>query len=97
MKPRNIGGSLLPSSSPQILKPMPFSGGVLQVFPDVEGDTHHLKFNGQTIASHPNGYSCHCLAERMIAGDARRIQDQAGYIVDCGGSCDFEAIERIAK
>lgn len=89
---RNIGNSILASSCEQILGPMPFGGRVLQVVPDYEKDTHHLTLNGATIASHSNGYSCHALAERMIAGDAKRIEEQAKYIVDCGGTADFEAI-----
>jgi hypothetical protein len=81
----NIGHSILPSSCPAILQPMPFKGKVLQVVPDYKADTHHLTLDGKTIASHPNGYSCHCLAERMIAGNAEKIKEQANYIVACGG------------
>lgn len=95
MKTHNIGGSILPSNSPQILQSMPFKGKVLQVVSDYEHDTHHLKLDGKTIASHPNGHSCHALAERMVAGDAERIQEQAQYIVRCGGTADFEAIKEI--
>lgn len=94
---KNIGGSILPSSNPQILRPMPFRGGVFQVVPDYEKDTHRLTFNGVTIASHPNGYSCHCLAERIIAGLPYKVQAQANYIVDCGGSSDFSAINALTK
>lgn len=97
MKTHNIGGSILPSSCPEIIKPMPFNGKVLQVAPDYGQDTHHLTLDGKTIASHPNGYSCHALAERMIAGDVKRIRAQAQYIVDCGGQSDFEAIAKAIK
>lgn len=97
MKTKNIGGSILASSCPQILQSMPFKDGRLRVVPDYEADTHHLQLNGQTIASHPNGYSCHALAERMIAGDTKRIQDQAEYIVACGGESNFEAINQATK
>ena len=92
MKTHNIGGSILPSNEPRILQPIPYRGGVLLVVPDSEADTHHLTFNGNAIATHPNGYSCHCLAERMAAGLADRTLDQARFIVDCGGSADFETI-----
>ena len=91
----NIGGSILPSSSPQVLQPMPYHGGVLQVVPDYAADTHHLQFDGKTIASHPNGYSCHCLAQRMISDTPARVQSQAKYIVDCGGSVDFDLLAAI--
>ena len=92
MKTHNIGGSILPSSCPSILQPMPFRGRVLRVVPDYEADTHHLQLNGVTIASHSNGHSCSALAERMIAGDLKRIRDQAEYIVRCGGRSDLAAI-----
>lgn len=87
---RHIGGSLLPSSAPHILQPMVLPFGVLQVrvLPDL--DTHGLFLKheeGETlIATHPNGYSCHALAERMAAGDVDRIRDQADYIQLCGGT-----------
>jgi hypothetical protein len=90
---KNIGGSILPSSCPQILEPLPFRGGVLRVVPDEAVDTHRLTFNGGTIASHPNGYSCHALAERMIAGEAKRTDAQASYIVACGGSVEWAALK----
>lgn len=93
MSTRNIGGSILPSSSPQILAPMKFGAGVLQVVQDFEADTHHLTLQGKVIASHPNGYSCHELGKRMLAGDRVRVIAQAAYIVDCGGKSDLSAIE----
>ena len=69
---------------------MPFGKGVFQVVPDEPLDTHHLVFtcNGVTtvIASHPNGFSCHVLAERIIKGDTQRIKGQVDYIIACGGS-----------
>jgi hypothetical protein len=96
-KTRNIGGSILPSSNPQILQPLKFSGGELQVRANLDRDTHELWFTAgeqsRKIASHPNGYSCHALAKR-IAGETRvRAVDQAQYIIDCGGTADFEAIQ----
>ncbi len=93
MSNRNIGGSILPSSCPAILQPIAFNGGTLQVMPDHQADTHRLNFNGKTIASHPNGYSCHSLAERIISGDHKRITDQAEYIVRCGGSVDLTEVQ----
>lgn len=74
---------------------MPFRGGVLLVVPDYEADTHRLTHNGKVIASHANGYSCHALAERMIAGNAQRVNEQAQYIVACGGTSDVEAIKNL--
>lgn len=87
---RHVGGSLLPSSAPHILQPMVLPFGTLQVraLPDL--DTHGLFLKhdmGETlIATHPNGYSCHALAERMATGDVDRIRSQAEYIQDCGGT-----------
>ena len=87
---KNIGGSIFASSAPHILKPMPFKHGRLQVYPWPEMDTHYLAFvtgcESVTLASHPNGFSCHALAERMIAGDVDRVREQAEYIVRCGGT-----------
>lgn len=97
MKTRNIGGSLLPSSEPRILKPIPYKGGKLIVRPLEDEDTHalyHVTAGGEKrLASHPNGYSCHCLAERMVNGDKTRVMSQAAYIVACGGDADYQAIE----
>jgi hypothetical protein len=86
----NIGGSILPSSSPQILEPMPHKRGTLQVIALPEADTHALTLKTalgvSIIATHSNGYSCHNLGERMIAGDPVRVQEQAEYIQACGGT-----------
>lgn len=91
MNKRNIGGSILPSSNPQILEPIPFLGGSLQVRALPEADTHALYFTDgeaeRELCRHPNGYSCHELAKRIFGGDSERIRDQARYIVACGGTC----------
>jgi len=96
---KNIGGSLLPSSSPHILKPIPFKHGRLQVYPWPEMDTHYLAFVTEresiTLASHPNGFSCYALAERTISGNVQRVREQAEYIVRCGGTT--YAIDRICE
>ena len=96
---RNIGGSILPSSCPAILVPMAHKGGQLVVIPDEEADTHHLKYvkDGDTkvLASHPNGYSCRSLGERIVLGNKIRVKEQAEYIVRCGGSMDWGEIENV--
>ncbi len=96
---RNIGGSLLPSSDPQILKPIQASFGTLQVVPLPDEDTHALVLNGETtLAKHPNGYSCHALAERMQSGNVPLALDQADFIVRCGGfSMDADSITKIMQ
>jgi hypothetical protein len=94
---RNIGGSLLASNCPEILKPIKLGDKTLIVRPVESEDTHHLVLvmGGETIlAKHPNGYSCHVLATRMVEGDWERIEAQANYIVDCGGFSDIPAISR---
>ena len=87
---RNIGGSLLPSSDPRILTPIKYADGVLVVIPLPTEDTHALVFRRgdaeTTLASHPNGYSCHSLAERIISGNHQSVSEQAAYIVACGGT-----------
>lgn len=97
---KNIGNSILPSSCPRILQPAKFNGGILQVKPDEAKDTHSLYFtkagSETVLASHPNGYSCHCLAERIVSGDADRIANQAHYIVECGGESDWVSIFEVA-
>jgi len=86
---RHIGGSILPSSDPSILAPIDAPFGRLQVraLPDL--DTHALFWAhdqyDSLIAIHPNGYSCHQLAKRMVAGDEARVRAQAAYLLDCGG------------
>jgi hypothetical protein len=84
---KNIGSSFFSSSCPKILKALEAKFGVLQVVSDIEQDTHHLVLKGEIIlASHPNGYSCHELATRLISGDVKRSIEQAEYIVRCGGT-----------
>lgn len=51
---------------------------------------------GETVlASHPNGYSCRSLAERIVSGDKARINNQADYIVRCAGTVNFTALEAL--
>lgn len=92
---RNIGGSILPANCPEILLPVPYNGGELQLRVLVDEDTHVLVFvrNGeeQELARHPNGYSCHALGKRLVAGDLERAFDQIEYILACGGwACKLE-------
>lgn len=85
----HVGGSLLPSNSHEILQPMTAPFGTLQVRVIAELDTHGLFWlhNGHeaVLAIHPNGFSCHELAKRMVARDYRRATQQLEYIMDCGG------------
>ncbi len=90
MSIKTIGNSIFPSSNYLILRPIMVGKAVFQVVPDEPMDTHHLIFtrdgvNSVIIASHPNGFSCHCLAERIITGDTQRIKEQVDYIIACGG------------
>lgn len=92
MSSRNIGGSILASSEPRILLPMVTSFGMLQVVEHFDEDTHVLQLDpgsGTTerLASHPNGFCCHELAVRMLAGDPERVRKQVEWITDCGGKC----------
>lgn len=88
--PRNVGGSLLPSNEARILRPVETPFGVLQVRVIAELDTHglfHKHAQGETLlATHPNGYSCFELLERMARGDRARALEQARYILACGGT-----------
>lgn len=87
MTTRHIGGSLLPSSCPEILHQVETPAGTLQVRVIADEDTHGLfdLATGELLAKHPNGYSCHALAIRIHDGDAWRATEQADYIVACGG------------
>ena len=85
MRTRNIGGSILPSSSPQVLSPIATPKGTLQVREMLHLDTHGLFIDSRLVAMHPNGYSCRALAERIASGDAGAVRQQAQYILDCGG------------
>lgn len=94
---RHIGGSILPSSDPHILRPIDCSAGILQVYAFAELDAHILTIDqpsGRSIvATHGNGYSCHKLAQHIAAGSVERAQAQAAYIQRCGGTTrDAEAI-----
>ena len=99
-----IGGSLLPSSEPRILQPMQGPHGTFQVRPLPELDTYGLFFNErQLLAMHPNGYSCHNLAERILAVWAGSRKEeyalaQFDYILTCGGlGANRGSIEFIAR
>jgi hypothetical protein len=85
MKTARIGGSILPSSSPQILEPIRTPKGTLQVQELFHLDTHALFIDKRCVAMHPNGFSCRSLAERIASGDEERVRKQAQYILDCGG------------
>jgi len=84
--------SLLPNSSPEILKPMPGAGGVLQVIWIEQIDAHGLFYQRDgaesacLVATHHNGHSCRALAERIIQGDQKLVLDQLDYIQRCGGT-----------
>ena len=86
---RHIGGSLLPSNEARILQPVKTDFGTLQVRVIAELDTHGLfhkhSKGGSLLATHPNGYSCFALLERMQSGDVGRVRGQVQYILDCGG------------
>lgn len=74
--------SILPNSSAAILAPMPNG---LQTRWYVDLDLYVL-YHGEThIAGHQNGFSCHNLAVRMLAGDMKRTLEQFDYIAACGG------------
>lgn len=99
-----IGGSLLPSSEPRILQPLQGKHGTFQVKPLPELDTYCLFFNEDVLlAMHPNGYSCHSLAERILAvwdgsRDLKYALDQFDYILACGGlGKQRGSIEHIAR
>jgi hypothetical protein len=95
-QPHQIGGSLLPSSEPRLMVPIESSFGKLQVHADIDADTHRLTLDGKEIAAHPNGYSVHNLAERIVKGDMERVRQQAEYIVACGGTADITIIKPTA-
>lgn len=87
---RHIGGSLLSSSEPRILQPQTGAHGTLQVKALPELDTHGLFFNDSLLAMHPNGYSCHVLAQRILGAwsdqlSVARAMEQFDYILACGG------------
>lgn len=87
---KHFGGSLLPSNEPRILQPVNTPFGVLQVRPIAELDTHglfHTHDRGESLlATHPNGYSCRVLLDRMVGGDAAKVRGQVEYILQCGGT-----------
>ena len=99
-----IGGSLLPSSEPRILQPQKGEHGTLQVRPLPELDTYGL-FLGESnlLAMHPNGYSCHGLAERILAAwrgerTVAYAMEQFDSILKCGGMGRMrDSIEYIAS
>lgn len=88
--PRHIGGSLLPSNEPRILRPVETPFGILQVRVIVELDAHglfHKHTAGESLlATHPNGYSCCALLEHMAGGNVEGARQQVQYILDCGGT-----------
>lgn len=89
MSVRHIGGSLLPSNDPTILRPLYASFGTLQVIALPDLDTHALfrtdERGTSMVAQHPNGFSCHELAKQMVAGNESRVRDQVEHILACGG------------
>lgn len=97
---RHIGGSILPSNSPEVLQLMQLPGGTLQVKVDAEDDTHRLwatrnifPNDPQEVAQHPNGHSLACLARRMRSEPEERVKAQHEYILLCGGTAQH--IDRV--
>ncbi len=96
---RHVGGSLLPSNSKEVLKLRVSTLGDLQVRVLESADTYALFYRAtgaesfRMIASHPNGFSCAELADRMIhawtmpltESRCARVLQQFDYILDCGG------------
>lgn len=83
--------SILPNSAPHIL--VPLSAGewkTLQVIWVQEIDAHGLfyfhKHGATMLATHHNGFSCYCLAERLIKGNWAKITNQVNFIRGCGGT-----------
>lgn len=106
---RNIGGSILPSSAPHLFAPLVGKNGSFHVRASEEMDTHFLFFTPtgadpriQLIAEHPNGYSCHVLAKRIVAAQegttpVTEALSQLDYIVACGGKgAPRELVEALA-
>lgn len=87
---RHVGGSLLPSNEARILQPVVTSFGTLQVRVIAELDTHglfHKHAAGESLlATHPNGYSCYELLDRMAKREIDRAVEQVKHILDCGGT-----------
>jgi hypothetical protein len=87
-----FGNPVLPGCEPRLLKPIVTKWGNLQVYPIHELETHGLKFLDRfTCAMHPNAYSVHNLAERIVAFWEGRApighpMDQFEYIQQCGGN-----------
>lgn len=98
---RHVGGSLFPSNNKEVLQLRESALGDLQVRVLESADTHALFYRAtgaesfRMVASHPNGFSCAELADRMIHAwtmpltDSRcaRVLEQFDYIIDCGGLC----------
>lgn len=82
---KNIGNSILPSCSADILVPM----GEFKVVRDEPADTHRLMRGDKIVASHPNGFSCHILGKHLAEGKKLKAKLQADYIVACGGTVDY--------
>ena len=87
---KNVVGSILPSSEFGILQPVETTFGTLQVRVIAELDTHGLfhkhAAGGSLLATHPNGYSCRALLDRIAAKQGARVREQVQYILDCGGT-----------
>lgn len=99
---RRIGGSVLPSSSPEIFRPLAGKNGLFYVKALVEEDTHALYFkekhrNERMIAAHPNGFSCFALAQLIIQRNIPQAIIQANFMVECGGASlnEFDLYEII--
>jgi hypothetical protein len=89
--PARFGNPVLPGCEPRLLKPIVTKWGNLQVYPIHELETHGLKFLDRfTCAMHPNAYSVHNLAERIVAfwegrASIEHPMGQFTYIQQCGG------------
>jgi hypothetical protein len=84
--------ALLGNSSAEILKPLQGAGGTFQIVWIEQIDAHALLYQRDQsegavmLATHHNGFSCHALAERIIAGNRERALSQLEFIARCGGT-----------
>lgn len=94
----HMAGSLLPSESRETMAPLAWGTRTFQVVAVQALETYVLTLSHERgtsrLAEHPNSYSLHALAKRLVSGDHAHALAQRDYIEACGGMARPESTFR---
>lgn len=94
----HMAGSILPSESRETMAPLAWGERIFQIVALPALETYMLTLAHDRgiscLAQHPNSYSLHALAKRLVTGDHAHALAQRDYIEACGGMARPESTFR---